>query len=200
MAREAEVDGRVDQRLHHEEDVGRAGPGDRGRHGDEALVVDLDLVAEGREQRAGLLALRLGGLRGRVPDGHALAELGRRVGHAPDDLAVAEMAHQRPGRRAREDADHELARPQPTSDLAPDPAQHLGLDPEQHDVGALDRSRVQVDRPDAVGPLEGLAPVAAGMAGDDLAGRDDVVAEQAGDDRLGHDAGADGRDRGARER
>ena len=34
------------------------------------------------------------------------------------------------------------------------------------------------------------------MAGDDLAGLDELATEQAGDHRLGHDAGADGRDRG----
>ncbi len=200
VAREPEVDGRVDEGLHDEEDVRRAGPGDRGRHGHEPLVVDLDLVAERRQEHAGLLALGLGGLGGREPDGHALAELGRRVGHAPDDLAVPEVAHQRPGGRAGEDADDELPRPQPAPDLAPDSTEHLGLDPEQDDVRALDRGGVRIDRPDPVRSFECLAPVAARVAGDDLAGGDEVAPEQAGDDRLGHDAGADGCDRGARER
>ena len=152
VAREAEVDRRVDQRLHHQEDVGRAGARDRGGHRDEPLVVDLDLRAE-RARGASPACSRCvrGGLGRRVPDGHAAPELGGRVGHAPDHLAMAEVADQRARRRAGEDADHELARLESTSNLAPDPGQHLGLDREQDDVGALDRRGVRVDRADAVG-------------------------------------------------
>ena len=57
VAREAEVDGRVDQRLHDQEDVGRTGAADRGGHGDELLVVDLELHSEAAEQDARLVAL-----------------------------------------------------------------------------------------------------------------------------------------------
>ena len=46
VAREAEVDRGVDERLHDEEDVGRAGAADRGGHRDHLLVVDLELDAE----------------------------------------------------------------------------------------------------------------------------------------------------------
>ena len=109
VAREAEVDRGVDQRLHHEEHVGRAAAADRGRHRDELLVVDLDLVAERPQQRARLLALLGRRLGRRVPDGHPAAEARRRVGHAPHDLAVAEEPADRRRRRAGEDREHELA-------------------------------------------------------------------------------------------
>ena len=78
-------------------------------------------------------------------------------------------------------------------------AEHLGLDPEQDDVGAVDGLDVGGDGPDAVLALEVLAALLARMAGDDLAGLDQLAAEHAGDHRLGHDAGADGRDRGLRQ-
>ena len=99
VAREAEMDGRVDQGLHHQEDVGRARPADRGGHGHELLVVDLELGPQGLQQRARLAALLLGGVRGGEPDGHPAAQAGGRVGHAPDDPAMAEEALQRNGRR-----------------------------------------------------------------------------------------------------
>src|SRR6202171_6132787 len=46
VARKGEAHRAVDERLHHDEDVGRAGAADRGRHRDEALVAHLTLVAE----------------------------------------------------------------------------------------------------------------------------------------------------------
>ena len=92
VTREAEMDGRIDQRFHHEEDVGGAGPGHgRGpRH--ELLVVHFQLRTKRPEQGSGLGTLLLGRLRRGVPDRHPLAEAGGRVGHAPDDLVVAEEA------------------------------------------------------------------------------------------------------------
>ena len=122
VAREAEVDGRVDERLHDEEHVGRAGAADRGGHGDQLLVVDLELGAEGPEQRRRLLALVLGGLGRRVPDGHAFAQLRRRVGHAADDLVVAEDAGQGRRRGAGEHAQDQL----PASQVRPDLATRRG--------------------------------------------------------------------------
>ena len=93
------MDCRVDERLHDEKNVGRAGARDGRRHRDHLLVVDLELVAEGSEQRGSLRALRLGRLGRGVPDGHPLAEAGRGVGHAPDDLVMAEVPGQ--GRSGR---------------------------------------------------------------------------------------------------
>ena len=142
VAREAEMDGRVDERLHHQEHVGRAGAADRGRHGDHLLVVDLELVR--RARRAGR---RPGPAARRSSPGVAyqtvmpLPEPGRRVGHAPDDLVVAEDAGQGRGRGAGQDAEDELAAAQVRADLAPDPVEHLGLDAEQDDVGAARRPR-----------------------------------------------------------
>ena len=57
VAREPEMDGRVDQRLHHQEHVGGAGAGHRGRHRDPLLVLDLELGAQRAEQRLRLVAL-----------------------------------------------------------------------------------------------------------------------------------------------
>ena len=155
VAREAEVDRRVDQRLHDEEHVGGAGAADGGRHRDHLLVVDLELDAERAEQRRRLLPLLRGRLGRRVPDRHALAEPGRRVGHRPDDLVVAERPDQRRRRRPGDDRQHELAAPQVRPDLAADLAEHLGLDREQDDVGVLDRLDVAGDGPDRRTPARG---------------------------------------------
>ena len=141
MAREAEVDGRVDERLHDQEDVGGPGPAHGGRHGHEPLVVDLDLMAEGVQQRAGLGALLRGRARRRVPDRHPATQPGRRVRHAPDDLLVAEEPDERRGRGAGDDRQDELAAPQLRADLAADPGEHLGLDREEDHVGARRRPR-----------------------------------------------------------
>ena len=199
VAREAEVDGRVDERLHDEEDVGRAGTAHRGRHRDHLLVVDLELGAQRPEERRRLLALRVGRLGRRVPDRHALAEAGRRVGHAADDLVVAEDAGEGGRRGAGQDAQDELPAAQVRTDLAADPGQHLGLDPEEDDVGAFDGLGVVGDRADPVLACEVLTPLVARMAGDHLTGIDQLAAEQPGDHRLGHHAGTDRRDRGLRE-
>ena len=141
VAREAEVDGRVDERLHDEEHVGRAGAADRGRHRDHLLVVDLELEAERTEQGGGLRPLLVGRLGRGVPDRHALAEAGRRVGHAAHDLVVAEDAGQGRGRGPGQDAQHELAAAQVRADLAADLVEHLGLDAEQDHVRVADRVR-----------------------------------------------------------
>ena len=57
--------GGVDERLHDEEHVRRAGAGNGRGHGHELLVVDLDLFAEAGQQCRRLRALVLGRLRGR---------------------------------------------------------------------------------------------------------------------------------------
>ena len=88
--------------------------------------------------RAALLG---GRLRRRVPHGHARADAGGRVRHRPDDLVVAEDGRERRRRRAGEHAQDELAAAEMRADLAPDLAQHLGLDREQDDVRAVDARR-----------------------------------------------------------
>ena len=170
VAREAEVDGGVDQRLHDEEDVGRAGPADRGRHRHHLLVVDLELMAEGAEQRRRLRSLRLCRLGRGVPDRHALPQAGRGVGHAAHDLIVAEDPSQCGSRGAGEHAQHELPATQVRADLAPDPFQHLGLDPQQDDVGVTDGVGVGADGRDPVLALQRFAPFRARVTGDDAPG------------------------------
>ena len=191
-----EVDGRVDERLHDQEDVRRAGTADRGGHSDHLLVIDFELDAEGAEQRGGLGALIVGRLGRGVPDGHALSEPRRGVWHATDHLVVAQDAGQGRGRGTGKHAQDELACPEVRADLATDLVQHLWLDPEQDHVRVPDRLEVRCDGPDPVLALKGLAPFGPRMAGDDLARGDQLATQQAGDHRLGHDAGADRNDCG----
>jgi hypothetical protein len=73
-------------------------------------------------------------------------------------------------------------------DLAGDLAEHLGLDREQHDVGAVDRLDVAGDDPDPVLAGEMVAPLRTRVAGDDPRRVDKLAAEEPGDHRLGHDA------------
>ena len=77
------MDGRVDERLHDQEHVRRAGAADGGRHGHELLVLDLELGAQaaGAAPRSASRWTRRDLWRG-VPDGHAPAQLRGRVGHA----------------------------------------------------------------------------------------------------------------------
>ncbi len=106
---------------------------------------------------------------------------------------------ERSGRRPGEHAQDELAAMQVRTDLAPDLAEHLGLDPEEDDVRALDGIDVGRGRPDAVFAFELFPSLLPRMGGDDLARIDQLAAEQPGDHRLRHHAGADGRDHGFRQ-
>src|SRR5467141_4190162 len=65
--REAEVHAGVDERLHQQEHVRRSGAGERGRHVDHALLLDLDLLAERAEDRLRAVALIALDARGRAP-------------------------------------------------------------------------------------------------------------------------------------
>ena len=187
MAREAEVDGGVDQRLHDQEDVRRAGARDGGRHGHHLLVVDLDLDAQGAEEVSRLLALLGARLRRRVPHRHPFAEASGRVGHCPDDLVVAERPDQGLRGRAGEDRQDDLAASQPRPDLAPDAGQHLGLDREDDDIRVRNGLGIAGDRPDAVVAGELLPAFGTRVAGHDTIGLDELAAQQAGDHGLGHD-------------
>ena len=94
--------------------------------------------APSRARRLGAL---LGGRLGRrVPDGHPLAEPGRGVGHAPDDLVVAEEAGQRRRRGARRGRSGPAGRGSRCGPISrPTRPSIWGLIAEQDDVGALDR-------------------------------------------------------------
>ena len=199
VSREAKVHGRVDERLHDEEDVGRPGPADRGGHRDHLLVVDLELEAERPEQCGRLGALRLGRLGGGVPDRHALAEAGGRIRHAADHLVVPEDPGEGRGRGAGEDAQDQLAAAQVGTDLAADLVQHLGLDAQQDHVRVPHRVEVVGHGPDAVFARKGVAALGSGMARDDACRLDERAAQQARDHGLGHDPRADRGDRRVRE-
>ena len=201
VAREAEVDGRVDQRLHDEEHVGRAGARDRGRHRDPLLVLDLELRAERAEQRLRLGALVLGAWRasrtrrscrrrcgracwasrGRPGRGRAWRRAPPVVGPARTDRTSW------PGRRCG-----------PIS--RPTLAEHLRLDREDDRRPRRrppPRSRRRCGS--RASPPSAARRSARGWLATTWSGRDEVAAEQPDDHGLGHDAGADGRDGAVRE-
>ena len=189
------MDGRVDEGLHHEEHVRRAGAGHGRGHGHELLVVDLDLGPEAAQQRRCLHPLVLGCLRGRIPDRHPLAEPGRRVRHRAHHLVVAKDADEGRGGRSGQHRQDELPALQVRPDLAADAVEHLGLDAQQDHVRAFDCLDVRLDRPDAVLPGKLLPTLRSRMAGDHLARFDELAAQDPGDHGLRHDARTDGRDR-----
>jgi len=92
------------------------------------LVVDLDLVAKCLKDGARLGPLICAGLGRRVPNGHALAKPRRRIGHAADDLAMAESACQRSSGRPGKDRQDQLTGPEHRGQLGPDAREHLRLD------------------------------------------------------------------------
>ena len=194
VAREAQMDGRVDERLHDQEHVRRPGAADGGRHGHELLVLDLELVTQAAEERRGLRALWLADRRRGVPHGHPLAQLGRCVGHGTHERLVAEDVGERPRGGAGDDADDQLAIPEHGCELGSDPLEHLGLDAQDHDVRALDGLDVRRRGADAVARFQLRPTLGARVAGDEAGGIDLARLEQPGDHRSGHDPGAHGRD------
>src|SRR5919201_2512667 len=95
VTRKTKVYRAVNQRLHHQKDIGRPRPTDGRGHGHEPFITNLELMPEGAEESFCLLPLNLRGLGSRVPDVDALADLGRGVWHHPDDGRVAEPFAQR---------------------------------------------------------------------------------------------------------
>ena len=147
-------------------------PGHGGRHRDPLLVLDLELRAERAEQRPRLVAL-VGGRRGRrVPDGHAVADAGRRVGHRADDLVVAERRDERVGRRARRGPTARAGRGAAAGPISrPTRASICGLTARMTTSARGDRLDVRGDGPDAVRRRERLAPLGARVAGHELGRR-----------------------------
>ena len=195
VAREPEVHGRVDERLHDEEHIGGSGATDRRRHRDHPLVVHRQLGSERFQEGGRLLPLLGGDLRRRVPDRHPLAQSCRRVRHAPHDGAMPEYGRERGRGRSGDDADDELSLPEVAGKLPPDSNEHLRLNSQHDDVGLLHRLEVGRRDPDGVVAFQLRPAVPARMAGNDLGRLHLVATEQAGDHRLGHDARAYGRDR-----
>ena len=147
VAREPEVDRGVDQGLHDEEHVGRAGAGDRGRHRDPLLVLDLELRAERPEQRRRLVALLRG--RRRASRTRPSCPLPMRAGV----LGIARTTWSWPRVAVRTlvvgpaSTDRtSWPAPQAGPISRPDPREHLGLDREDDDVGARRPPR-RCDRP-----------------------------------------------------
>jgi len=134
--REAHVHTSVNQRLHEQEDVGRAGAAERRRHVEILLVLDEHLFAHRLQDLHGLLALRVGHGAGARPHRDALADLRRRVGHhAHDVLVAAQPFAQRGDGDAGSDGEDEGIR----LDRAAQVGQHfihdLRFDGEHDDVG-----------------------------------------------------------------
>src|SRR5205814_2011294 len=148
----------------------------------EALAGDVEV--------AGLEALRLGDRRDALED-----ERGR-VGHDADEPRVFAEPRAEPRRRdARRDRDEELPPRDRGGDLLEDVVHDLGLDREDHDVGAAH------ELPVAGGDLDGVLAVQVFEALLPHVGREDrlrghaVRREQALDERLAHVPGADEPDR-----
>ena len=165
VAREAQVHGRVDERLHDQEHIGRPGPADRRGHGHELLVLDLDLGPRLWSRAAAWSRWRA------VTSGVAYQTV--MPGRAVRGCWACSGRPREPGwrqgasGRARDDADDQLFGPQDLPARAHAP-QHLGLDAQHDDVGALDRLGVRLRGPDAVLPLERLPALGARVAGDDV--------------------------------
>src|SRR5919204_2010179 len=140
VARKTKVYGAVDQRLHHQKDIGRPRPTDGRGHGYEPFITNLELMPERTEESFRLLALNLGGLGRRIPNVDALADLGRGVWHHSDDRGVAKPFAQRLGRRPRDDRDQQLVVANLAAELRQDAGHDLWLDAQDHDV-ALGGSR-----------------------------------------------------------
>ena len=110
-----------------------------------------------------------------------------------------EVADQRLRRGAGEDADHELARLEPTSNLAPDPGEHLGLDPSRTTSAPAIAAAFAVDDRMPCVRASASRRSCRGWLATICSGVDELASEQAGDDRLGHDPGANRCDRAARQ-
>ena len=185
------MDGAVDQRLHHQENVGRTGAADRGRHGDEAFIGHLQLVAERAQQCLGLLAMRRRRLWCRVPDVHALPDLRRRVRHHAHQRRVVEALTERLRGCPGDDRDHQLLGCEALPNFVEDPGHHLGLDPQHDGVATSGRLGVVARHMDPVFFAQRVPAVSPGVTGDDRAGGHQFAFQHAGNNRLGHHPGAD---------
>src|SRR2546421_7805976 len=135
--------------------------------------------------------MRLGCLRGRIPDVDALADLGRRVGHDADERAVVETVAQRRGRGAGDDRDHQLLGRQGAAKFLKHTRHHLGFDAEHHDLTAARRLGIVGRHVDPVLLAKRVSAVGAGVTGDDVAGWKQLAVEHASNDGLGHHPGSD---------
>ncbi len=201
VAREAEVDGGVDQRLHHEEHVGGAGPRHRGRHRDPLLVLDLELRAQRAEQRLRLGALVLGAWpASRTRRSCPLPMRAGVLGIARDDLVVAE------GRRRGRSS---WARRAPTAPAArvagagpisrPTRASICGLTARMITSASRIASTLDATTRIPCVPSSAARRSARGWLATTCSGATSLPVQQPDDHGLGHDAGADGGDRPVRE-
>ena len=197
VAREAEVDGGVDERLHDEEDVGRAGAATRRSP---------SRPSSRRRPRAGGRGRRAARPPGRAARRSSPASRTRPSCPCPSRAGVFGMLRttwswpRRPVRAVVVAPARTLRTSWPRARCGPISRPTLasiwGLMPSRMTSAPSTASTFERDGADAVFALEVLAPLRPRMARDDLLRVDQLAAEQAGDHRLGHDAGADGRDRG----
>jgi hypothetical protein len=184
----------VDERLHQQEHVRRSRAGERGRHIDHALVLDLDLLAERAEDRLRAVALVAVDARRGAPGGDAHADLRRRVGHRAHDRRVVEALAQHGERRARDDRQHELIGAQLSAQLAEHRGEDLWLHGQHHDVHALRGLGVRGEGFHAELFRKLRAAFAAWPGDEDVRRRDEVLVEHAADHRLRHRPAADERE------
>ena len=191
IAAEADVDGGVDHRFHHEEHIGRAAGADGGSHVDVLLRVDVDLLAEHAEEESHLVTGGLGDGGGGGPDGHAFADLGGGVGDGADDGCVLEEIGDGSDANAGHDRHNGLIWLEGGGDLGRGGGELLRLDGDDDDLGAFDAVSGGVAGLDAVTRGEELAAGGDDIADGDAAGVGDVAGEGAGDHRFAHHAAAD---------
>ena len=190
-AREAKVDSGVDQRLHEQKDIRRAGARNRGRHVDEVLVVDEHLFAERTEDRVSLSPMGVAGrLRG-APHRDAPSDLGRRVRHGSHGDLVADSVRDRAKRYARDDGQDKRIVADRAAQLAQDDREDLRLDREHDDVRAPRGLDIRAAAADAEAPRELVPPGGARPRGDDRGGLDQPLLQESPDHCLGHRAAAD---------
>ena len=196
VTREAEVDGGIDERLHHQEDVRR--PGARRRRSPSPRTSRRPPRAGRRARRAvrrpGPAAPRSSpGSRTRrscpCRAGPGCSACCGPPGRARAVRSGLRWSHRRghSGRAGRAGGVGPISRPTRPS--------IWGLIPNRMTSAASTASTLLGHGPDAVVAGQRVAPLRPRMAGDDLVRADQLAAEQAGDHGLRHDAGADRGDR-----
>ncbi len=181
----------IDQCLHEHEDVGRACAAEGSGHVEIPLVADEQFHAQRAENGLGLAALVGRHLRRGRPDSHALADLGRGVGHGPDDGGVGHAVGQLTDGRTGQNRQQQVLPPQVAADTGHNLGQVLRLDRQDDDLPGLGRLSVADGRADAIAPTQVVESLGHRVGDDDLLRGDDVSRDQAANHRLAHDAAAD---------
>jgi hypothetical protein len=125
------------------------------------------------------------------PDGDALANLRRGVGHGAHNgrmgRAVGQLFDGHPGQNRQQ----QILAAQMAANLRQHVRQRLRLDRQDDDLPVFGRFAVVFGDVDAVAVLQLFAPLPPGVGGQDLVGQHVFLPQQAANHRLAHDAAAD---------